>query len=453
MLPFVNAGGDPGTEYLSDGITEGIINSLAQLPKIGVMSRSSVFRYKGKDVDPKTVGRELGVQAVVVGRVARRADMLVVSAELVDAQTNRQIWGEQYNRPMTDAQGVQDEIAREISERLKLRLSGEDRQRMTRRRTENSEAYQLYLQGRFQWNKQTLEGMQASIDLFQQAIAKDGRYALAQAGLADAYAQLADYSVLPSSEVMPRAKQAALEALKLDATLAEAHASLGWAKLVHDWAWADAEAELKRAMELNPNYAPAHHWYAEYLLVAGQMEPALAAARRAVELEPVSLPFNRELARTLLFAGNADAAVEQARKTIALDQNFAGAHFALGRAYLEKGAAGEALAEFQKALDLSEGNSNELAALGYAYAVTGRRAEAQKALAELQERSAQTYVQPVLLAVIYGALGDRDRAFQWLDKGFADRSGWLVYLKADPMFRPLRGDARFAGLARRVGLP
>jgi TolB-like protein/Tfp pilus assembly protein PilF len=453
VLPFVNAGGDPGTEYLSDGITEGIINSLAQLPQLGVMSRSSVFRYKGKDVDPRQAGRELGVQAVLLGRVTRRGDGLVVSAELVDVQTNRQIWGEQYNRPMADAQNVQAEIAREISDRLKLRLSGEDKERLARRRTENSEAYQLYLQGRFQWNKRTLEGMQQSIELFQQAIAKDSRYALVHAGLADAYALLADFNVLPAREVMPRAKQAALEALKLDDSLAEAHASLGWAKLVHDWAWTDAEAELRRAVTLNPNYATGRHWYAEYFLVSGRAEQALAEARRAVELEPVSLPLNRALASALLFAGRTDAAAEQARKAIGLDTRFAPAHGVAGRAWIEKGTPAEAIAEFQKALDLSEGNSNELAALGYGYAAAGRRAEAQKVLDELHERSKQTYVQPVWLAVIYGALGDKDQAFQWLDQGYQDRSGWLAYLKVDPVFRPLQGDARFTDLTRRVGLP
>jgi tetratricopeptide (TPR) repeat protein len=354
---------------------------------------------------------------------------------------------------MADAQNVQAEIAREISDRLKLRLSGEDKERLARRRTENSEAYQLYLQGRFQWNKRTLEGMQQSIELFQQAIAKDSRYALVHAGLADAYALLADFNVLPAREVMPRAKQAALEALKLDDSLAEAHASLGWAKLVHDWAWTDAEAELRRAVTLNPNYATGRHWYAEYFLVSGRAEQALAEARRAVELEPVSLPLNRALASALLFAGRTDAAAEQARKAIGLDTRFAPAHGVAGRAWIEKGTPAEAIAEFQKALDLSEGNSNELAALGYGYAAAGRRAEAQKVLDELHERSKQTYVQPVWLAVIYGALGDKDQAFQWLDQGYQDRSGWLAYLKVDPVFRPLQGDARFTDLTRRVGLP
>ena len=399
------------------------------------------------------MGNDLGVQAIVVGRVAKRGEGLTVSAELVDTRTNRQIWGEQYNRPLADAQNVQEEIAREISERLKMRLSGEDQQRMAKRRTENSEAYQLYLQGRFQWNKRTLEGMQQSIDLFQQAIAKDGKYALAHAGLADAYTLLADYNVLPAREVMPRAKQAALEALRLDDTLGEAHASLGWTKLIHDWAWTDAEAELQRALQQNPNYATGHHWYSEYLLLTGKTDQALAAARRAVELEPVSLDLNRALATALVDAGQADAAVEQARKTLGLDPNFAAAHGALGRALLEKGSHPEALAEFQKALDLSEGNSNELAALGYAQAVTGQREPALRVLEELKQRSQQTYVQPVWLAVIYGAVGEKDQAFQWLEKGYEDRSGWLAYLKVDPMFKPLRSEPRFADLARRIGLP
>jgi len=453
VLPFVNAGGDPSTEYLSDGITEGIINNLAQLPSIGVMSRSSVFRYKGREVDPQAVGRDLRVRAVLVGRIVHRGDSLNISAELVDARTNRQMWGEQYSRRLSDIQTVQDDIARSISDRLRVRLTGEDRERMARRTTENSEAYQLYLQGRFQWNKRSLEGMQQSIDLFRQAITKDPRYALAHAGLADAYALLADYNVLPAREVMPRAKAAATQALQIDDSLAEAHASLGWVKLVHDWAFPDAEREFRRANDLNPNYATAHQWYGEYLLLTGRGEQALVEFRRAVEIEPVSLVMSRALASALFYSGQPDRAIEQARKTITMDPNFVGAHSLLARVLQSKGFHSEAVAEFQKALDLSEGNSSELAALGYAYAVAGKRPEAQKILDELKSRSSQTYVQPVWLAVIYATLGDRDRAFQWLEKGLQDRSGWLLYLKLDPVFSPLATDPRFADFVRRVGLP
>ena len=453
VMPFVNSGGDPSAEYLSDGITEGIISQLSQLPNLGVMSRSSVFRYKGKDVDPTTVGRDLKVQAVLLGRVSRRPDGLTVSAELVDTRNNQQIWGEQYSRGMADVQNVQETIAREISDRLRLRITGEKRQQIARRQTGNSEAYQLYLQGRFQWNKRTLDGMQQSIDLFQQAIAKDPQYALAHAGLADAYALLSDYNVLPAREVMPRVKNAATQALQLDDSLGEAHASLGWAKLTHDWAWPDAEREFQRAIQSNPNYATAHEWYGEYLILVGRGEEGLAAVQKAQTLEPASLVINRVLGTALYHLGRYDQAADQARKTLSMDATFVGAHVLLGRALLQKGSNAEAAAEFQKALDLSEGNSSELAALGYAYAASGRRAEAVKILGELKERASQTYVQPIWIAVIHAALGDKDQAFAWLEKGYEDRSGWLIYLKVDPMFTPLRADPRFADLVRRVGLP
>ena len=452
VLPFVNAGADPSTEYLSDGLTEGIINNLSQLPNLGVMSRSSVFRYKGRDMDPQTVGRQLKVKAVLMGRVVRRAESLSISTELVDVASSRQIWGEQYNRQIAEILTVQEEIAREISDKLRLRLTGEDRKRMARRPTQNTEAYQLYLQGRYHWNKRTLEGMQQSIDFFQQAIAKDPRYGLAYAGLADAYALLADYHVLPAKEVMPRAKAAAIKAVEIDDSLAEAHASLGWAKLTHDWAWPDAEREFKRAIELNPGYATAHQSYGEYLLVMGRNEEALAEMRRALDLEPLSLVINAALASTFYYTRQYDQAMEQCRKTIALDANFVQAHIFLGRAYEQKGDYKEAVAELQKALQISEGNTNELAALGHAYAISGKAAEARKILDDLKERSKQTYVQPMWIAGIHIGLGERVQAFQWLQKAYDDRSGWLVYLKVDPMFNSLRADASYADLVRRVGL-
>jgi len=453
VLPFINASHDPNAEYLSDGITEGIINNLSQLPNLGVMSRSSVFRYKGKEADPEAVGRDLHVRAVLVGRIVRIGENLSVSAELVDTRTNQQIWGEQYNRKFSDLMAVQGEITREISDRLRLRLSGEDKARIARRPTENAEAYQLYLQGRYQWNKRTLDGMQQSIDLFQQAISKDEHYALAYAGLADSYALLADYNVLPAREVMPRAKTAAMKALELDDRLAEAHASLGWAKLSHDWVWQDAEKEFNRSIELNPNYATAHQWYGEYLTIMGRFDEALKEMNRSVELDPFSLVANTAAGSALYYAGRYDQAIEQLRKCIAMDQNFGPAHLFLGRAFKQKAAYAEASAEVQRALDLSGGGSNELAALGHTFAIAGRTLDAVKILDDLKERSKQTYVQPVGIAGIYIGLGDKDRAFEWLQRAYEDRSGWLIYLNVDPMFHPLRQDPRFRELIRRVGLP
>jgi serine/threonine protein kinase len=453
VLPFVNSGADPNTEYLSDGITESIINSLARLPNLEVVSRSSVFRYKRPDIDPQAAGRELKVQVVLLGRVIHRGDDLSVSAELVDTSTNRQIWGEQYNRKLTDILSIQDEISKEISEKLRVRLTGEDKQRMSRRHTENVEAYGLYLKGRYQWNKRTLEGMQAGIEFFQQAISKDPRYALAYAGLADAYALLADYNVLPAREVMPRAKTAAMKALEIDGAISEAHASLGWAKLTLDWDWPGAEKEFKRSLDLNPNYATAHQWYAEYLTVMGRPDEARASMQRAQELEPVSLPIGVALASTLYYARQNDQAIEQCRRAILMDPQFVGSHVILGRAYQQKGAYAEAVAELRQAFQLSEGDTNELAALGRAYAQSGSRAEAQKVLKELHDRSARTYVQPMWIAAILTSLGEKDEAFQWLRKALGDRSVWLIYLKVDPFFDSLRQDPRFADLVNQVALP
>ena len=453
VLPFVNVGADPSMEYLSDGITESIINDLAQLPDLAVMSRSSVYRYKRPDVDPLAAARDLKVDAVLTGRVTHRGEQLFVSAELVDARTNRQIWGEQYNRNLTDVMGIQQEISREISGKLSVRLSGEDKTRLGKRPTENSEAYGLYLKGRYEWNKQTLDGMQAGIDFFQEAIKKDQHYALAYAGLADAYALLADYNVLAGKEVMPRAKTAAMKALELDDTISEAHASLGWAKMTLDWDWPGAEREFKRALELNPNYATAHQWYADYLTTLGRAEEARAGMKRALELEPASLPIHVALAATLYYARQNDLAIEQCRRAILMDPQFIEAHVFLARSLEQKGSYAEALAELKQARQLSQDDSNELAALGQAYARSGDRAEAQKILSELTQRSANTYVQPMWIAAIHAALGNKDDAVTWLRQAVGDRSVWLIYLKVDPFFDGLRSDPRFIDLVRQAGLP
>src|SRR5579864_7290844 len=453
VLPFINTSADPNTEYLSDGITESIINSLARLPNLVVMSRSSVFHYKRPDIDPLAVGKELNVQAVLMGRVIHRGDQLSVSAELVDTRTNRQIWGEQYNRKLTDILAIQDEISQEISDKLRVRLTGEDKKRLVKHTTENTEAYRIYLQGRYQWNKRTLEGMQSSIEFFQQAINKDPRYALAYAGLADADALLADYNVLPAREVMPRAKAAAMKALEIDDAIAEAHASLGWAKLTLDWDWPGAETEFKRSLELNPNYATAHEWYAEYLTTTGRSDEDRASMKRAQELEPASLPISVALGSTFYYTRQYDQAIEQCRRAVLMDPQFKEGHVFLGRSLEQKGSYADALAELKQALQLSEGDSNELAALGQAYAQSGNRAEAKKILKELAERSTRTYVQPMWIAAIEAALGDKEEAIRWLRQAVGDRSVWLIYLKVDPLFDNLRTDPRFTDLVRQAGLP
>jgi serine/threonine-protein kinase len=451
VLPFVNVGGNAATEYLSDGITESIINNLSQLPKVSVRSFSSVARYKNKDVDPQEAGRALKVQAVLTGRLVHHGDQVAINTELVEVRDNRQIWGGQYNPKVSDTLAIQEQISREISDKLRLRLSGEDKQRMTRGATEDRAAYQLYLLGRYQWNKQTLEGLQESIDYFQQAVQKDPRYALAYAGQADSYAQLADFNVLPTREVLPKVKSAAAKSLELDEAGAEAHTSLAWAKF-HEWDWAGAEKEFKRAIELNPSYPTAHSWYGEYLMVQGRFDEAQAEMNRASELNPLSPALSLALGYRFYYAHQYPAAIEQIQKTLAMDAKFVPAHVYLGRAYEQKGTYPEAISEMRKALDLSEGDTNELAALGHTFAVSHQEGEAKKILDQLKERSQQTYVQPSLIAVIHAGMGDKNQAFDWLQKAYDDRSAGLLYLKVDPAFDSVRSDSRFLDVLRRVGL-
>jgi len=452
VLPFTNVGGDPGTEYLSDGITESVINNLSQLPKLAVRSFSSSLRYKSNNVSPDEAGRQLKVRAVLTGRLVRRGEDFAISAELVDVDHNRQLWGSQYTVKAAKLLATQEEISRQISEKLRLQLSGAEKERINRHTTQDSEAYQSYLQGRFQWNKRTLEGLQASIDFFQEAIRKDPQYALAYAGEADAYASLADFNVLPTREVMPKVRSAASKAIELDGGLAEAHTSLAWARF-HDWDWAGTEAEFKRAITLDPSYPTARIWYGDFLSAMGRFDEAQAQLDGAAAANPASLVVGLALASRLYYARQYAAAIEQCQKTLAMESTFIPAHLLLGEVNLAKGQFPEALAELKKALELSEGDTNELAALAYGHALAREPAEARKILQDLKERSQQTYVQPLDLATIQIGLGDRDEAFAWLSKAFDDRSAGLVYLKVDPVFNNISSDPRFANLVSRIGLP
>jgi TolB-like protein/tetratricopeptide (TPR) repeat protein len=451
VLPFVNMGGDPGTDYLSDGIAESIINNLSQLPKLSVRSFSSVAHYRSRDTNPQSAGKDLKVRAVLTGRLVRRGDEFAISTELVDVDGNRQIWGNQYTRKVADMLVIQQQISQEISEKLRLQLTGAEMERINKPATQDTEAYQIYLQGRYQWNKRTLDGLQQSIAFFQQAIDKDPRYALAYAGLSDAYALLADFNVLPAREVMPKVQAAAAKALELDNGLAEAHTSLAWADF-HVWDWAGAEREFKRAIELNPRYPAAHQWYGEYLTALGRQDEALQQLSQAAEENPTSPDVNLALAYRLYYMRQFAAAVEQAQKVQAMDSMFVPAHVLMGRAYLELNRSSDAIAEFRKALALSEGDTNEVAALGYGLARGRLSAEARKTLEELEKRSHDTYVQPMWMAVIHLALGDRNDAYDGFEKAYADRSAWLVNVKVDPLFDSVRSDPRFADLLRRVGL-
>ena len=453
VLPFVNVGADPDMEYLSDGITESLINSLSGLPNLRVMSRTSVFRYKGRETDVETIGRELKVKAVLTGRIVQRGDDLAISVELVNARDNSHIWGEQYNRKFSDILAVQGEIARDISEKLQVRLTGEERQRLTQRYTENAEAYQLYLKGRYHLNRLTDDGFMKGRDYFQQAIDRDPNYALAYVGLADAYNMLSGFNVLSPKDSYPRARAAAMKALELDDKLAEAHTSLGTIKHFYDWDWSGAEREFKRAIEINPRYSDAHQMYSYYLSAMGRFDEALAEMGRAQELDPLSLAKIAGIGEIFYYQRQYDRAIEQYRRALEMDPNSGFAHWALGNVYVQKGVYEEAIAEYQKSIPLSGDSPDEPASLGYAYALSGKRREAQAVIDELQERSKRRYISPTVIAFIYAGLGEKDQAFALLDKAHSERDGILVLLKVEPMFNSLRSDPRFADLIGRVGLP
>ncbi|HEY6120111.1 MAG TPA: winged helix-turn-helix domain-containing protein [Pyrinomonadaceae bacterium] len=452
VLPFANNTGDPNAEYLSDGISESLINSLSQLPGVKVIARSSAFKYKGTQSDLNEVANALGVEAILTGIVTQRGENLSISVELINGRDRTQIWGEQYDRKMADLLAIQREIAREIVEKLKFKVSGEDK-KPVEHYTENNEAYQLYLKGRFYWNKRTAEALQKSVEYFNQAIDKDPSFALAYAGLADSYVVPANR--LPPREAMPKARAAAIRALELDESLAEAHVSLGRVLAAYDWDWTNAEKQYRRAIELNPRYAVAHQWYGGYLAVMGRSDEAIAEKKRALELEPLSLVINFELGLAYYFARDYDKAIEQFQKTLELDQTFPAAHNFLPAAYEQKGMYSEAIAEFEKSILLTGGSEQTLsrAGLGHLYAVTGKKVEARTMLDGLKRASEQEYVPANSIAMIYAGLGEKDAAFAWLDKAYEQRAFQLQWIKIEPRWDNLRSDPRFADLLRRIGLP
>jgi TolB-like protein/Tfp pilus assembly protein PilF len=453
VLPFTNASGDPNAEYLSDGITESLINSLSQLPHLKVMSRDASFRYKGKETDAQTVGRDLGVRAVFEGRVTQRGDSLTIGAELIDARDNSHIWGQQYSRKPSDIFGLQDEIVRAMTTALRLRLTGEDEKRLARSYTPNPEAYQDYLRGRYFWQKTGL-GLNKGAEYFQQAIAKDPGYALAYDGLADSYILLAVFGFSSPKEAYPKAKEAALRSLELDGKLSEAHTSLARIKAEYDWDWSGAEREFQRAMELNPSYATAYQWYGSALSTMGRPEEAIANYKRALELDPLSPTINGALGQAYCYTRQYDQAIEQLQKTLELDPNISFPRVALAYAYLQKSMNKEAIEELEKHNVISQGRVWAVAELGYAYGVVGRRPEAQRMLDKVTQVSKQKFVAADAMAQIYTGLGEKSKAFEWLEEGYERRSLGLggVGLKVDPVWDPLRSDPRFADLLHRMNL-
>jgi eukaryotic-like serine/threonine-protein kinase len=452
VMPFVNESGNADVEYLSDGMTETLIGSLTQLPNLTVKSRSSVFRYKGKATDTKTIGKELNVQAVLNGRVAQHGDQLTLSLELVDAATENAIWSQQYTRKQTELVSLQSEIARDVSSKLKSKLSGAEVAKVEKTYTADPAAYQLYLKGRFQWNKRTGESLKRAVEFFDQAIAKDPNYALAYSGLAESYVLFPSYSVAPPLECMPKAKAVALRAIELDDSLAETHTALGIYYSTFAWNYPAAEKEFRRAIELNPNYAPAHQQFGiECLTAMGRFDEAVAEGKRAEELDPVSPIIGADLGNILFHARRFDESIKQLNRTIELDPNWFLAHAFLCQSYDLKGQFAQAVPECQKARELND-DPSVLSFLAHAYASSGKREEATKVVGQMHELAKQRYVPAYGFGIAYAALGDKDQAFQWLERTLQDRSWEITFLKVDPNLDSLHSDPRFSDLVKRVGL-
>ena len=460
VMPFVNESGNSDNEYLSDGMTETLISSLSQLQNLNVKARSSVFRYKGKEIDLQKIAAELNVQAILTGRIAQRGEQLIFNSELVDAKTENVIWSETYSRKQSDLVSLQSQIARDVSNKLRTKLSGAEQNQIAKNYTTNTEAYQLYLKGRYYWNKRTEADIKRSIGYFNQAVALDSTYALAYAGLADAYQVLPSYTDdPPAEETYPKARAAAQKALEIDATLAEPHAALGVVLHEYEWNFAESEKEFKRAIELNPNYASAHQWYGEYLMSMGRFDEAIAETKRAQQLDPLSLIINTMVGNAYFTARRYDDAIAQYLKTLEIDPNFSKTYRNLATAYIEKGMYKEAIEANRKRGLLNdippEQVAKRAAALKEAYQKLGARGYWQKVFELEQEeaRKRNTEISQSNLAEFQIRLGNREQALDLLEKAFEKRDPNLAGSKTDPVWDPLRTDPRFQDLLRRIGLP
>jgi serine/threonine-protein kinase len=453
VFPFANSSGDQNTEYLSDGITESLINNFSKLPQLRVIARTTMFRYKGRDVDPLEAGSALGVDAALTGRVLEQGDTLVVQADLVRVADGSQLWGDRFDRKRTDVLAIQDEMARQIADRLRLRLTGEEQALITKRYTGNSEAYDLYLKGRYFYGKATEDDLTRSLDYFQQAIAIDPRYALAYVGLADTYSRLGSVLGFRSPrETLPRSQELVAKALSLDPTLPDAQATRAHYLLTYEWQWEEAEREIKRLLALNPNNALLHQHYGGLLNVLGRLDEAIVERRIAQRLDPLSPFATANVGYPYYYARRYDEAIQNFRLALELDANFPWSHLWLGQAYLQKGMHREALDEIQQAIRLSGGDTRAIATLGHAYAVIGRRDDALKVLGELQAIATKRYVSPYFMGLIHLGLQDDDRAFASLEAAFQERHPYLALLKVEPVFDRVRSDKRFVALEKRVGL-
>ena len=454
VLPFKSMDGEGSNEHLGLGMTDAFIHRLGNIRQIDVRPTRAILKYDGAGQDVMAAGRELGVDAVLDGSVSRAGDRVRVAVRLVRVRDGMPLWADKFDAKYTDIFSVQDSISEQVARSLALTLNVEERKQLAKQPTNIPEAYQAYLKGRFFWNKRTADNYQKAIEQFDQAIALDPQYAQAHAGLADAYALLGSMvnTVVTRREAMHRARAAATKALEIDETLAEAHTSLAWVKMQYDWDWSGAEKEFERAIELNPSYATAHHWYAYYFAAVGRHDESIREIRRAQEIDPLSLIINTDVGDMLFLARRYDEAIEQCRKTIEMDPNFTLAHFILAQAYGQKGMYADAMAEFQKAANAAGDETNYLASLGMIHARAGRKDQARKMLNKLTELSGRGYVPASDMAVVYASLGEKDQAFEWLEKAYEDRSGTMLLINVWPAMDPLRPDPRFADLVRRVGL-
>jgi TolB-like protein/Tfp pilus assembly protein PilF len=451
VLPFANMSGDPENEYFSDGITDDIITHLSKLADLKVISRTSVMRFKESDKSLRQIAGELGVATILEGGVQRSGDRVRINAQLIDAATDDHLWAEQYNRELTDVFEIQTDVALQIAGALQARLSPEERGRVERRPTEDLQAYNLYLQGRYFWNKRTPEGLRAAIDYFEQALEIDPDYALAWVGLADSYSIMANWGYLSPQETHAKAKSAALEALEIDEALGEAHIALAQIVQGYEWDMEEAQAEYLRGLALSPGYATGHHWYGNLLAILGRDDEAVRELERSLELDPLSLIINQSLGSSLRMAGEHELAIQQLEKVQQLDPNFAGPYQEIGFTYEDMNAFEDAIGAYQRALELSD-ELIGIGELGHIYGVMGRTEDALEMLRELEEQATTRYVSPIEFAIIYAGLGETDLAFESIERGLEEGDATLLWRLDTPGFKELGSDPRFAQLRSRLGL-
>jgi len=453
VLPFENRSEDKANAYFAEGVQDEILTRLSKIADLKVTSRTSTQHYKSVPENLAEIAKQLGVAHILEGSVQKSGDAVRVNVQLIKADNDSQVWAETFDRKLTDIFSVESDVAKAIADQLRAHITRQEEQVIAAKPTKNIEAYDAYLRGRYFWNKRTSDGIKHAIEHFQQSIARDPDFALGHAGLADSYIALTFYNFAAPHETMPKAKESAIKALALDDPLAEAHASLAHILMNYDWNWAAAEKEFKRSIELKPDYATAHEWYAiHYLTATGRFEEAVQEMKRALELEPASLVMNTFMGATLYYAGRYDEAIDQCRRTIEMDPNFAVAHWHLGLAYEQKQVLDAATEEFKKAISLSAGSPLMKAALGRAYAKSQKKHEANEMLNELSELSKQQYVSAYEVATIYVALGNNEQAFQLLEQAYGEHSFHLVYLNVSPQFKPVSSDPRFQDLVQRIGL-